>query len=139
MSSMNADYLLDQGSTFVLEFKMYDEDLQSVSLLNNQTPLYSFRMKLRKTKYRGVSLFGLTEAATFVVPSGTTPDFTSNGFYLVEGNTGFVRFVITSDTTASFKPGMYFYDIEAVQSLTGGNVVSKVLSGKFDIDAESTR
>lgn len=148
MASLDADYILEQGSTFVLEFQVFDEDLVPVPLLSqtivggNTYALssYRFRMKLRKTKYRDTILYSCGTTQNYVVqPLGATQEFVQDGFHFVGGNTGFVRFVMTNTTTSSFKYGNHFYDIEMVKSLTGGDVVSKIIAGKMDIDLESTK
>jgi hypothetical protein len=144
MASLNADYVIEQGSTIVIEFQVYDEDLNPVSLLNYSSGTYSlssyrFRSKVRKSKYTESTIYQCGTTQNFIIQPGQTHEFVQNGFYFVAGNTGFVRMVITYDTTANFKYGNHFYDVELVKSLTGGDAVTKILSGKFDIDSESTR
>lgn len=144
MASLNADYVIEQGSTIVIEFQVYDEDLNPVSLLNYSSGTYSlssyrFRSKVRKSKYTDSVIYQCGTTQNYIIQPGTTHEFVQNGFYLVGGTLGFVRMVIANDTTANFKYGNHFYDVELVKGLTGGDVVSKIISGKFDIDSESTR
>lgn len=145
MASLNADYVIEQGSTIVIEFQVYDEDLKPVSLLNYHAgdtysfSSYRFRSKVRKSKYTDSVIYQCGITQNYIIQPGTTHEFVQNGFYLVGGTSGFVRMVIANDTTANFKYGNHFYDVEMVKGLSGGDVVSKILSGKFDIDSESTR
>ena len=145
MASLNADYVIEQGSTIVIEFQVYDEELSPISLLNyhpgNTYSLasYRFRSRVRKSKYTDSSIYYCGTTQNYIIQPGVTHEFVQDGFYFVGGNTGFVRMVIAYDTTANFKYGNHFYDVELVKSLTGGEVVTKILSGKFDIDSESTR
>ena len=55
------------------------------------------------------------------------------------GNTGFARLVITAATTATFKYGKHFYDVELVENLGSDEVVTKILKGVLNISAESTK
>lgn len=144
MASLNTDYVIEQGSTIVIEFQVFDEDLNPVSLLNDSSGTYSFssyrfRSKVRKSKYTDSMIYQCGTTQNYIIQPGTTHEFVQNGFYLIGGTLGFVRMVIANDTTVNFKYGNHFYDVEMVKSLTGGDVVSKILSGKFDIDSESTR
>jgi hypothetical protein len=132
----------------VLEFQVFDDELQPFDFLNSDinefgTRVYSLddyrlRMKIRKSKYRDSVLFTLGSTATQVFQPGSTQGFVQDGFFFLGGNTGFMRMVISSDTTTTFKAGRYFYDIELVQLVDGGEVVSKIMNGKIEIDAEST-
>jgi hypothetical protein len=47
--------------------------------------------------------------------------------------------VISSMTNESFKPGRYFYDVELVELVGSDEIVSRILEGKFEIDAEATK
>jgi hypothetical protein len=76
---------------------------------------------------------------TYVFQPGSTQGFVQDGVFFVGGSTGFMRLVLTADTTATFKGGRYFYDMELVQNVSGGEIVSKLLSGKMEVEAESTR
>ncbi len=147
MASMNADYHLDQGSTFVLEFKVYDDDLQPIPLANliggtgstYELGDYRFRMKAWRTKYRSSLIYSCGVTQNFVLQTGTTHEMIRDGFFVVGGNTGFVRLVIPWESSASFKAGINFYKVEMLKMVAGGEIVSKILTGKLDIDAETTR
>jgi len=148
MPALNNDLSLEQGSTFVLEFQVFTDDLQPLSILNSSinefgTLVYSLddyraRMKIKKSKYRDPVLFTLGSTATQVFQPGSTQGFVQDGIFFLGGNPGFMRMVISSDTTTTFKAGRYFYDVELVQLVDGGEIVSKLMAGKFEIEAEST-
>lgn len=148
MPALNIDLALEQGSTFVLEFQVFDDELNPLELLEsyvdeNGTTKYQFtdfsaRMKIKKSKYRTSELYSSGTTMTYITQPGSTAGFISDGIFFLGGSTGHMRIVITSDTTTSFKPGRYFYDLELVES-ADGEIVSKLLGGKFEIDAEATK
>lgn len=148
MPALNNDLSIEQGSTFVLEFQVFTEDLQPLSLLNSSindfgSTVYSLddyrvRMKIKKSKYRDPVLFTLGNTATYVFQPGSTLGFVQDGIFFLGGSTGFMRMVISSNTTTTFKAGRYFYDVELVQLVDGGEIASKLMAGKFEIEAEST-
>lgn len=143
MACLNADYIIEQGSTFVLEFQVFDDLLSPLPMLyfagggSYDFLSYRFRTKIRRTKYRDEILYGCGTTQNYIIQSGQTHEFVQNGFYLVGGNTGFVRMVINDTTTQGFKYGNYFYDVEMVKGVSGGEVVSKLISGKIVVDAET--
>jgi hypothetical protein len=149
MPALHTDLSVEQGSTFVLEFQVFTDELQPLSLLTSEinafgTLVYSIddynvRMKIRKSKYRDPILFTIGTTMTYAFQPGSTQGFVQNGVFLLGGATGFMRLVLTADTTAAFKAGRYFYDMELVQNVSGGEIVSKLLSGKMEVEAESTR
>lgn len=147
MASLNADYHLDQGSTFVLEFKVYDDDMQPVPLTelvggsggSHALTDYRFSMKVWRTKYRSSLIYSCGTTQNFVLQPGDTHEMVQDGFYMVGGNTGFARMVIPWESNASFKAGINFYKVEMLKMVSGGEIVSKILTGKLDIDAETTR
>lgn len=145
----NVDFFIEQGSTFVLDFQVFDDQLAPIPLLSESTndlgskeyslDKYTMRMKMRKSKYRSPVLYSCGTTQTFALQNGVTHSFTQNGIYFVGGSTGYARMVITDATTATFKPGLYFYDIEMVESLNPGTVVSRIGEGRIEIEAESTK
>lgn len=147
--ALQTDLSVEQGSTFVLEFQVFNDELQPLDFLNNSinqfgTTVYSLddyrlRMKIRKSKYRDPVLHSFGNTATYVFQPGSTQGFVQDGFFFLGGSTGFMRMVLTADTTATFKAGRYFYDIELVRLVDGGEIVSKIMNGKMEIDAESTK
>ena len=148
MPALNIDLALEQGSTFVLEFQVFDDLLSPIELLEayvdeNGTTKYQFtdfsaRMKIKKSKYRTPELYVCGTTMNYITQPGDTAGFITDGIFFLGGSTGHMRIVITSDTTATFKAGRYFYDLELVEN-AGGEVVSKLLGGKFEIDAEATK
>lgn len=140
------DFTVDQGSTFVLQFDLKKDDgtpLPTIGATGNPVNFiagdYSFRMKLRKTKYRNdTPALSISNTSVLGLNSAANAGFTADGFYLVSPNIGRVRLVISSATTAALKYGEYAYDIEAVLGPTGAEEVTKVLLGKMEISAEAT-
>jgi hypothetical protein len=149
MAALNADLAIEQGTTFVLEFKLYNDQLEIVPLLtsaiNNEGSVeysmsnYRMRMKIKKSKYRTPVLYSAGTTMNFVVQPGSTEGFIRDGFLFVGGSTGSTRMVISSMTNESFKPGRYFYDVELVELVGSDEIVSRILEGKFEIDAEATK
>ena len=148
MPALNMDFTIEQGSTFVLEFQVFDDLLQPLGILDSYvndegTLMYDFnkynaRLKIKRTKYRDPELFVCGTTMNYIVQPGSSAGFVTDGIYFVGGTTGAMRIVITSDSTASFKAGRYFYDLELVEDDTG-EIVSKLLAGKFEVEAEATR
>jgi hypothetical protein len=144
MASLNADYRIEQGSTFVLEFQVFDDDLLPVDMLSYDGTTYSLgdyrlRMKIKRTKYRDSLVYSCGITQNFVIQPSETHQFTTDGFYFLGGSTGMVRFVITADTTIGFKAANHLYDVELVKDMGNGTITSKLMMGKIDLDAESTR
>lgn len=147
--SLQTDLSLEQGSTFVLEFQVFNDELEPLNLLTSYTDEfgsteyslddYRVRMKIRKSKYRDPVLCSVGTTANYSYKTGSTLGFVQDGFFFLGGNTGFMRLVLSADTTATFKAGRYFYDMELIRLVDGGEMVSKILSGKIEIEAESTR
>lgn len=146
---LQTDLSLEQGSTFVLEFQIFNDQLEPLDALNSEIGNngaieyslddYTMRMKIKKSKYRDPVLLTLGTTATYVFQPGDTSGFVQDGFFFLGGSTGSVRLVLSADTTAAFKPGRYFYDVELIRGVSGGEIVSKVMNGKIEIEAESTR
>lgn len=149
MASMNVDFFIEQGSTFVLDFQVFDDDLVPVPLLDEaindsgskeySLSDYRMRMKIKKTKYRSPVLYSSGITQTYAISNGSTQSFIQDGIFFVGGTTGYARVVISNSTTASFKPGFYFYDIELVKDMNPGEVVSKIGEGRIEIEAEATK
>jgi hypothetical protein len=147
MALLVQDFLVEQGSTFVLQFDLKKDDNTALTTTqtNQLTAISSatditLRMKVRKTKYgTNTPILGITYNAVLQNNAESTEGNTFSGFYLDSENQGRVKFVISSDTTASLKHGKYFYDIEVVQTKASGVEVTKALSGRMDIEAEATK
>jgi hypothetical protein len=146
MALVEQDFLVEQGSTFILQFDLRRDD--DTALPTTQTNQYTstatttdinLRMKIRKTKYgTNTPILGITYNAVLQNNAENTQGNTVDGFYLDSENQGRVKFVISSNTTASLKHGKYFYDIEVVQTKGSGTEVTKALSGRMEIEAEAT-
>jgi len=149
MAALNVDLTIEQGSTFVLEFQVFDDLLEPLSLLDssiNELGIreysiadYNMRMKIKRSRYRDPELYVSGTAANYVIQPVSSLGFTADGIYFVGGQTGFVRLVISAETTASFKAGRYFYDLELIKNIGNHEIVSKLLDGKLEIDAEATK
>lgn len=149
MAALNTDISLEQGSTFVLEFQVFTDDLVPLNLLTpteNEfgTLVYGFddfraRMRIKKSKYRTPILYTAGITANYITQPGSTLGFVQDGIFFVGGSTGSIRIVVSAETTAAFKSGRYFYDLELVKTIGAtGEMVTKLLAGKVEIDAEST-
>lgn len=149
MAALNTDLTIEQGSTFVLEFQVFDDLLDSVSFLSSSTDdlgttvysldKYRARMKIKKSKYRTPVLYSCGTTMNYVVQPGSTAGFVTDGIFFIGGATGFMRIVITSNTSDDFKGGRYFYDLELVELMGSSEIVSKLLDGKFEVEAEATK
>jgi hypothetical protein len=149
MAALNIDFSVEQGSTFVLDFQVFDDLLSPVELLSsaiNQSGSveYSFnqyrlKTRLKRSRYTTPILLGMGTTMNYITQPGDTAGFYTDGFFMIGGQTGQVRMVMSSDTTAAFKAGRYLYDVELIETVGNGTVVSKLLTGKFDIDAEATK
>jgi hypothetical protein len=146
MALVEQDFLVEQGSTFILQFDLKKDD--DTALTTTQTNQYttiatttdiSLGMKVRKTKYgTNTPILGITYNAVLQSNVESTQGNTVDGFYFDSENQGRVKFVISSTTTASLKYGKYFYDIEVIQTKGSGTEVTKALSGRVEIEAEAT-
>ena len=149
MALARQDFTVDQGSSFILQFDLLDdnnvplktvvEDSQSLGTFSLGD--FSFSMQGRITKYRGATAaFGITGSPTLITlndvdSTGNTVD----GFYVFANRPGRVKMVMTHETTSALKHGKYFYDIEVSETKTGGTEVTKALIGRMTIDAEATK
>jgi hypothetical protein len=144
------DFTIEQGSTFILQFNLTQDDGKPLTLADSigGSTLYSigryrFRTKFRRSKYRGESSFSLS-STTLLQLDETDNGNTMDGFYIITETPGTVRLVLTPPTTEDIKYGKYFYDIEAVNYFidsdgnTAGEEVTKVLSGRMAVIAEAT-
>ena len=91
MPALNTDLSVEQGSTFVLEFQVFNDELQPLSLLTSEinafgTLVYSIddynvRMKIRKSKYRDPILFTIGTTMTYAFQPGRTQGFVQDGVF----------------------------------------------------------
>ena len=147
MALVDQDFIVEQGSTFVLQFDLRNDD--NSTLTTTTTNQYtatssaaniSLRMKVKKSKYgTAAAVLGITANSVLQANTESTEGNTIDGFYFDAENQGRVKFIISSTTTAAMKHGKYFYDIEVVDTKTSGGVeVTKALSGRLDVQAEVT-
>ena len=146
MALLEQDFTVEQGSSFIMEFELLNDDKTPLGLVVGSTGgvntfdlgKYSFRMNFRKSKYRGTSAYGLSSTSVIQVGDEDTDGRTADGFYVIANSTGKVRMVMSPPSTAGIKHGKYFFDIEAVAGSTGFEEVTKVISGRFAVTAEAT-
>lgn len=147
MALADQDFVVEQGSTFILQFDLRNDDNTAlVTTVTNQytatssTTNISLRMKVKKSKYGTSSpVLGITANSVLQANTQSTDGNTVDGFYFDAENQGRVKFVVSSTTTAALKHGKYFYDIEVVDTKGNGGVeVTKALSGRLDVQAEVT-
>lgn len=147
MALVEQDFVVEQGSTFVLQFDLKNDD--NTALATTATNQYtstssatniSLRMKMKKSKYgTAAAVLGITANSVLQINSESIQGNTTDGFYFDAENQGRVKFVISSTTTETLKHGKYFYDIEVVDTKNNGTVeVTKALSGRMDVQAEVT-
>lgn len=145
MALLEQDFTIEQGSTFLLEFVLRNDDNTPLGLtvqnrnVSNEFLIgeYSFRMKMRKSKYRGTSTYSLSNTSVLQVGDKDLGK-TADSFYIISEDTGKVWMLISPSSTSAIKHGKYFFDIEAVKGSTASEEVIKVLSGKFVVTAEAT-
>lgn len=146
MALVDQDFIVEQGSTFLLQFDLRNDDNTALTttIRNQYTATssaanISLRMKVKKSKYgTSPAVLGITANSILQVNSESTDGNTVDGFYFDAENQGRVKFVISSITTAALKHGKYFYDVEVVNTKTSGIEVTKALSGRMDVQAEVT-
>lgn len=147
MALVDQDFTVDQGSTFILQFDLKNDDnTPLVTTTTNQYTAqtsatnFSLRTKIRKSKYGAATLLlGVTANYVLQTNSNETDGNTVDGFYFDGENLGRIKFVLSSSTTAALKHGKYFYDIEVVETKGAKTEVTKAFSGKLDIEAEVTK
>lgn len=141
MALATRDFSIEQGSTFVLQFDLTDDDgTPLTTTVGGNLASYSFRMKCIRSKYGGNTASLLNISNTSVLPSGSASDrgYTMDGFYVLAGVPGRVKFVISDITTAAVKYGRHDYDIEVVDTKETGVEVTKAFVGKMTFVAEAT-
>lgn len=145
MALVDQDFTIEQGSTFLLEFVLQNDDNSPLALtvqnpnVSNEFLIgdYSFRMKMRKSKYRGTSAYSLSSTSVLQVGDKDLGK-TADSFYIISEDAGKAWMLISPASTSAIKHGKYFFDIEAVKGSSGSEEVIKVISGKFVVTAEAT-
>lgn len=114
MSAAQYDILCEQGATFALSMTYEDGLGQPVDLSG-----YTARMKVKSS----------AQATASIV------DLTTENQRITLGSDGSIALYIDAATTAALPAITAVYDLE----LVNGSTVTRLLKGKFVIDAEVTR
>lgn len=149
MAAGEFNILADQGANYVLYFVYETNSSAAIDLTG-----YQGRMQVRRSAYSDDILLGITGDTTsgVVKGGGVTGYFpegegvvgvggmllnTSNGGVTgsTGGATGGVYVSIDATTMKNCPHGRHLYDIE----LSAGDVVTRVLQGRFEVRAEVTR
>ena len=148
MAAGEFNILADQGANYVLYF-VYETDSSDAIDLD----AYTGRMQVRRSSYSTDIIIGLTGDKTsgVVTGGGSTGSYSgtdgvvgdggmllnasSGGQTGATGATGGVYISIDSNTMKNCPAGRHMYDIE----LIAGDVVTRVLQGRFEVKAEVTR
>jgi hypothetical protein len=148
MAAGEFNILADQGANYVLYF-VYETNSSDAIDLDS----YTGRMQVRRSSYSTDILIGITGDTTsgVVTGGGVTGSYSGNdgvvgvgGMLLnasnggntgATGATGGVYVSIGSDIMKNCPSGRHLYDIE----LIAGEVVTRVLQGRFEVRAEVTR
>jgi len=146
MALASRDFTIEQGSTFVLQFNLLDDDGYPLKTVVESSPgihaigKFSFAMKCRKSKYGGLTatLLDISGVTMLGTAASSEDGYTRDGFYVFAGTPGKVKFVISSTTTSSVKYGRHDYDIEVVETKTNGVENTKGFVGKMTFEAEAT-
>jgi len=105
----------EQGSDFATTITYTNSSGVPVNLSG-----YTSRMQVRKFAGSAVPFLTLTNASGMTITAGT----------------GVIDVAITAAAMAKLPGGSYVYDLEIVDS---SGEVTKLLAGKFDVEAEVTR
>jgi hypothetical protein len=105
----------EQGSNYLASIAYTDDDGDIVNLTG-----YTSRMQVRKFAGSLNAILSLTNTA------GMT----------ISASAGTIELSISADALRLVPEGEYVYDLEIV---SGSGVVTKLLQGTFDVDAEVTR
>lgn len=147
------DITTEQGGNFLLHITYQDNDGNGLSL----NP-YKAKMQVRRSTDDPQMLLNLTgSTASYstglphsgsVTGPGNTGEFgitggvAGTGYINMDvnvsgatGNTGGILVTIDGDTMADVPTGRHFYDLE----IYAGTTVTKLLKGRFEVEAETTR
>jgi len=148
------DIKTDQGSSFLLHLA-YQDNAGVGQSLNDYTSRMQVRrspddpdMLLAVTGTTADYTTGLPGGSYGVTGGGTTGEFTGSGGvagtgYInldvtaggLTGSTGGILVTIDATTMANVPSGRHVYDLEIVAGVT----VSKLLKGRFEVEAEVTK
>ena len=148
MAAGEFNILADQGANYVLYFVYETNSSDAIDLTS-----YEGRMQIRRSSYSTDILIGITGDTTSGIATGggVTGSYSGNsgvvgvgGILLnasaggktgATGATGGVYVNIGSGIMKNCPAGRHLYDIE----LIAGDVVTRVLQGRFEVRAEVTR
>lgn len=141
MALENRDFTIEQGSSFILQFDLTDDDGVSLAtVVGNSIGSFSFAMNCRRSKYGGLTMPLVDISGVTMLGTAASPDQgnTVDGFYVYRGLPGRVKFVLSSTTTASMKFGIHDYEIDVRETKASSTQNTKAMSGKITVLAEST-
>lgn len=140
MALETRDFTIEQGSSFILQFDLTDDDGNSLgTVANDAIGSFSFAMNCRRSKHGGstlplVDISGVTMLGT---AAGEDDGMTTDGFYVFQGMPGKVMFTMTDATASSLKYGMLIdYEIESRQTKGAAYEATKVMVGKITVVAD---
>lgn len=107
-----AELTVDQGTTFESTIDLVNDDGSPVNIAS-----YLFSGQIRKSYYS----------------SSTTAEFS---IQIVDAANGEANIILTSETTASIKPGRYVYDIKMTDTQ---NTVTRIVEGILTVTPQVTR
>ena len=140
MALASRDFTVEQGTSFILQFNLLDDYGCPLHTVNGLTMgNYSFSMTCRRSKYGGITANLLyVTGVTLLGPSASVDaGNTRDGFYVFANNPGQVKFVLSSNSTASVKYGRHDYDIDVVETKASGLERTRLFVGKMTFDAEA--
>jgi len=147
------DIFTDQGATFTLHLDYQDNN--GIGLTLDE---YSARMQVRRSAEDPDMLLWITGSTADystglptnggVTGGGTTGEFTGTGGvagtgYInmdvsvsgATGHTGGILITVDADTMSNVPSGRHMYDLE----IYSGESVTKLIKGRFEVEAEVTR
>jgi len=147
------DIITEQGSDFTLHITYQDSDGTGLTLDS-----YNAAMQVRRShedEQMVLHITGTTAGMTSGLPhigsvtgGGNTGEFGSTGGvagsgYInlgvsvsgATGTTGGILVTVDADTMANVPHGRHVYDLE----ISSGNATTKLLKGRFEVEAEVTR
>ena len=141
------DIITEQGSNFTFHITYQDSDGDGITL-----DAYTAAMQVRRShedEQMVLNITGSTAGMTSGLPhtgsvtgGGSTGGVAGTGYINMNvdvsgatGNTGGILVTVDSDTMANVPYGRHVYDLE----ITTGNTTTKLLKGRFEVEAEVTR
>lgn len=107
-----AELTADQGSTFVADINLTEDDGSPINIANN-----TFQSQIRKSYYSSNVVANLT-------------------ITVISGANGNLQLTLDSANTANIKPGRYVYDVKMTSNSA---VVTRILEGIITVTPQVTR